>query len=80
MEKTVFSLDRLQEGQSAEVASLRLGGSIRRRLQDLGLTEGTKVTCCRIGPRGSPLACYFRSTLIALRREDAAGVLLRSFE
>ena len=37
------SLESLSPGQSARVASLPEGGSMRRRFQDLGLIEGTIV-------------------------------------
>ena len=42
-------LTNLQCGQTARVGKLTIQGSMRRRLQDIGLIEGTKVECGRFG-------------------------------
>lgn len=70
------NLTNLQEGESAQVASLMNTGSIKRRLQDLGLVEGTKVECIQKSPFGDPVAYGIRGAVIALRTEDAQAVLL----
>lgn len=67
-------LSMLAPGQSARVASLRPGGAISRRLQDLGLIEGTIVECLYKSPLGDPSAYLIRGAVIALRRSDAEGV------
>ena len=41
----IDSLANLQVGERARVASLLSRGSMRRRLQDIGLIEGTEVEC-----------------------------------
>ena len=45
-----------------------------RRLMDLGLIAGTKVTCLGKSPAGDPAAYLIRGTVIALRKADAAAV------
>lgn len=70
------NLTHLQEGESARVASLLNTGSIKRRLQDLGLVEGTKVQCIQKSPYGDPVAYSIRGAVIALRTEDAQGILV----
>ena len=49
-------LSALQPGQQAVVKSIREDSSMRRRLQDLGLTPGTPVTCVLKSPLGDPAA------------------------
>ena len=71
--RTLFSL---KEGSEARVISLRLQGSMRRRLQDIGLIEGTKVRCLQKSPSGDPVAYLIRGAVIALREEDANKVLV----
>lgn len=66
-----ITLCDMNEGEQATVQQLCLTGSIRRRLQDLGLIEGTTVVCCKKAPSGSPIAYWFRGTVIALRDADA---------
>lgn len=70
----ITSLDRLAEGENATVAALKLDGSIRRRLLDLGMIEGTGIRCERYSPAGDPVLYRFRGTRIALRREDACKI------
>lgn len=68
------NLTSLREGEAARVASLSNAGSIKRRLQDLGLVEGTKVRCIHKSPYGDPVAYGIRGAVIAIREEDASRV------
>lgn len=70
------NLAGLREGESAQVASLMNTGSIKRRLQDLGLVEGTRVQCVQKSPYGDPVAYWIRGAVIALRTEDAQLILV----
>ena len=70
------NLTNLREGESARVTSLLNKGSIKRRLLDLGLVPGTQVHCIQKSPYGDPVAYGIRGAVIALRREDAGGVLI----
>lgn len=70
------SLDTLTPGCEGRVAALTATGPMRRRLQDIGLIEGTKVGCVLQAPSGDPIAYAIRGAVIALRKEDANGVLL----
>lgn len=49
-----ISLSVLRDGQQARVAALHLSGGMRRRVQDLGLVPGTRVTCVRRALSGRP--------------------------
>ena len=72
-------MDRLCDlapGQAGRVRGITTSGPMRRRLMELGLVEGTPVSCAFASPGGDPAAYEIRGTLIALRREDCAGVLL----
>lgn len=73
---TITSLTQLERGQTAKVQSLLATGSMRRRLQDIGLIEGTKVECLQKSPAGDPVAYLIRGAVIALRSEDSATVLV----
>ena len=70
------NLTRLLPGQSAAVRGLAASGPMRRRLQDIGLVNGTVVKCLGASPLGDPSAYLIRGAVIALRDQDAAGVLL----
>ena len=69
-------LSALREGESAYVTEVNAGPAMDRRLTDLGLVRGTRVTCVLRSPAGDPSAYLIRGALIALRRADAEGVAL----
>lgn len=70
------TLTALREGQWARVSSILTEGSMRRRLQDIGLIEGTRVKCLHRSPFGDPAAFWIRGAVFALRREDSDAVLV----
>ena len=74
----IDSLANLQVGERARVASLLSRGSMRRRLQDIGLIEGTEVECVQKSPAGDPVAYRIRGALSALRSEDSSNILVAS--
>lgn len=65
-------LSQLNECESAVVKEIHLNGSMRRRLQDLGLITGTKVKCIFKNPSGNTAAFCVRGAVIALRKCDSA--------
>lgn len=69
-------LSALPEGESAYVTEVNAAPAMDRRLADLGLVRGTRVTCVLRSPAGDPCAYLIRGALIALRRTDADGVAL----
>lgn len=70
------NLAEMKVGESACITALRTTGEMRRRLQDLGLVEGTWVQCALKSPSGDPAAYQVRGATIALRREDARNILV----
>lgn len=67
-------LSVLVEGERGLVASIAAQGSIRRRLLDLGLIEGTQVECLHRSACGDPIAYSIRGAAIALRQEDSGMI------
>lgn len=74
----LMPLTQLPVGGAARVRSLLSAGGMRRRLQDLGLIEGTLVRCLQKSPAGDPVAYDIRGAVIALRSEDASQVLVQT--
>ncbi len=75
-------LTALKRGESALVGQLDQGlqGFTRRRLLDLGLTPGVRITAELPSMLGDPVAYRVRGTLIALRRDQAEHVLISEAE
>lgn len=72
-----MTLNQLPIGKRACVIGLREGCPMRDRLQDLGLMPGSTVFALSRSPLGDPVAYWICGAVIALRREDAAGVEIR---
>lgn len=76
MKNINYTMDRLEEGEWGRVTRLDTKGRMRRRLQDIGLVEGTMVRCLRKSPFGDPAAYLIRGAVIALRNEISSGILV----
>ena len=70
------TLNTIPEGGKVRVSRLLSSGSMRRRLLDIGLIEGTDVECLQRSRAGDPVAYLIRGAVIALRAEDASQILV----
>jgi len=77
--RDVIPLADLRHRQHARVVGLdeSCQGFSRRRLMDLGFTEGARIRPSLQTFAGDPRAYEVRGTLVALRRDQAAQVLVR---
>ncbi len=69
-------LSNIKEGSTAYVVKIHSKGTIRRRLQDIGIINGTKIKCIRKSPLGDPCAYLIYGTLIAIRNSDAKNIMV----
>ena len=72
-----MNLNELPLNTVGIIDKLNCNGNIRRRLLDLGLVKGTKITPVFKSPSGDPTAFEIRKTLIALRKEDSKFIILK---
>lgn len=72
----ITSLQCLKEGDKAKVVKLLSEGSIKRRLQDIGVIEGTEIERLQSSPTGDPIAYFIRGAVIALRSEDSLNIIV----
>lgn len=59
------------------IDNLNCNGNVRRRLLDLGIVKGSKITPVFKSPSGDPTAFEIRKTLIAIRKEDSCLINLK---
>ena len=77
MAEQYVPLHQMRERQRGVIAAIGLQGSMLQRILDLGMTEGTPVTCRLRGPKGGLIACQVRGAVIALRADAAAKISIR---
>ncbi|MEM2273080.1 MAG: FeoA family protein [Candidatus Bathyarchaeia archaeon] len=78
------SLTELREGETGIITAIKVGfghgrcwgHGIRKRLADMGLTPGTKITVVRLAPFNGPIEVYVRGYKIAIGRELAEKIFV----
>lgn len=68
------SLAQLPLGTSATVRRVSSRRPIARRLMELGLVPGTRVTVTRVAPLGDPLELRVRNYALSIRRTEALTI------
>ena len=58
-------------GEVKTVAKIHGEGALRRRIMDMGITRGTKLTVIKEAPLGDPMEIELRGYHLSLRRADA---------
>ncbi|MBQ8434660.1 MAG: ferrous iron transport protein A [Oscillospiraceae bacterium] len=80
MSDFIYPLSRLRQNEAGIVVSLHSSGTLRRRFQDIGIIEGTKISCIGKSPFGDPKAYIIKGAVIALRNTDAVKIMIKSAE
>lgn len=71
-----MALSQLKVGDTLVVRSVKVRDEgMRQRLCDIGVVENTKIRCVMVSPLGDPKAYSIRGAIIAVRYEDADGIL-----
>jgi Fe2+ transport system protein FeoA len=68
------SLAALPPGRSGVVTRVRGERSVVRRLLEVGLVPGTRVTLQRVAPLGDPIELRVRNYALSIRRSEALGI------
>ena len=64
----------LKIGSSSFIQNINLDNSSKIRLNELGITKGTKIT--KMLNNNGINAYYFKNTLIAIRNKDASNIII----
>lgn len=74
MEKTLRALSPGESGIIFRVGNR--SATVKRRLVDMGLTPGTRITVKKVAPFGDPIEVTVRGYELSLRKEDAEQIEL----
>ncbi|MBQ8961658.1 MAG: ferrous iron transport protein A [Ruminococcus sp.] len=66
-----MNLREVNIGDTVTVAKLTGEGAVKRRIMDMGLTKGTKVTVRKVAPLGDPIELTVRGYELSIRKADA---------
>lgn len=65
------TLKQIKIGKSAKVVKIHGEGAIRRRIMDMGITNGVNISVKRCAPFGDPIQVTVRGYELTLRKADA---------
>ena len=72
----IKTLDKFAIGESGVVISVSGERKVKRRLYDMGITNGAEIYLRKKAPLGDPLEVTVRSYELSLRKIEAACITL----
>ena len=73
-ENNILKLNSLSIGSKAEVNKISAKGKLKRKLMDMGLSKGAKITVKGKAPMGDPIEVKVRGYNLTLRKEEAKKI------
>lgn len=70
------ALKTLADNTSGVVEKIELTGATKRRLIEMGITPGTRITVLKRAPLGDPIEILLRGYSLTLRGSDAEQILV----
>lgn len=65
------TLRDLKTGETATVIKLCGEGAVRRRIMDMGITKGCRISVRKVAPLGDPVEITVRGYELSIRKSDA---------
>ncbi len=65
------TLKQVKVGKNVKVVKIHGQGAIRRRIMDMGITNGVDILVRRCAPFGDPIEVTVRGYELTLRKKDA---------
>lgn len=69
-----MNLSMMKPGETGQITSIGTIGPIKRRLMDMGVLVGEKITVKKVAPLGDPIEVTVKSYNLSLRKKEAEGV------
>ncbi|MBQ9537606.1 MAG: ferrous iron transport protein A [Desulfovibrionaceae bacterium] len=71
-----MALSTLRKGECGFIHRIKSHGDLARRIRDMGILPGTRITVLGRAPLGDPLALRVADTTVALRKQEAATIFI----
>ncbi len=69
-------LNLFKVNETGIVKKIEAEGKIKRRLFDMGVTPGAKITLKKIAPLGDPIEVTLRGYELTLRKDEASKIYM----
>lgn len=74
----VKTLKDLKPGESGIIERICGRSAIKRRIRDMGLTNGSLVEVIRVAPMGDPIEVKVKDYHLSLRKDEAADIVVHT--
>jgi ferrous iron transport protein A len=71
--RTGMTLNELKPGESGRIKHV-YSNNLRKRIIDMGLTDGTTIKVKKLAPLGDPMEIFVRGYLLTLRKAEAKTI------
>ncbi len=71
---TLKYLSEMSNGEKGKIKKIKLSGSIRQRLTDMGMVTGSEIVMERVAPLGDPIEIKLKGYDLSLRKEIASKI------
>lgn len=75
-----LTLNDIHAGSSAVVTRIGSLGTLKRRLIDMGITPGVRITVRKVAPLGDPIEIRLRGYELSIRRSEALQIYVERAE
>lgn len=72
-----YDLNSLKPGERGVIIMILGSGSLKKRLQEMGVTRGQEILVVRAAPLDDPIEIQVRNFYLSLRREEASLVIIK---
>jgi len=70
------ALSELQTGEQGRIIRITAKGPVRRRILEMGITLGTKISIKGVAPLGDPIELLVKGYRLSLRKEEATDIFV----
>lgn len=70
------TLDKLKPGEKGIIESISGNSAIKRRIRDMGVTNGALIEVVRVAPMGNPMEVKVKDYYLSLRKDEAADIVV----
>lgn len=74
------TLNELKIGQKGKVVKVNSKGAIRRRIMEMGITNGAEILVKGFAPLGDPMELGVKGYSLSLRKSEASEIMVELVE
>lgn len=70
------SLRDVPVGETVSIVKIKVDGALKRRIMDMGITEGTQIYVRKVAPLGDPMELTVLGYELSIRKSDAERIFV----